>query len=210
MTTASPGTMPVVDVASAWCSSGTSWAGAGLVAALLSAAAVGCTTVAPGRPAHTAGPAAPARTITIPNQVDGFTRSPRLEQQTDVAALAAGVSKSSAGAASNVRSAVYEQGNLASGANAKIFMFVGGTLAHGAAAASFFNFERAYPSAHAVSAGSLPGDAACTTTAVNKESTSMCVWFDQDTFGTLVSPTMTTAELATTMDEVRPSLERES
>ena len=208
MTTASPGTMPVVDVASAWCSSGTSWAGAGLVAALLSAAAVGCTTVAPGRPAHTAGPAAPARTITIPNQVNGFTRSPSLEQQTDVVALAAGVSKSSAGAASNVRSAVYEQGNLASGANAKIFMFVGGTLAHGAAAASFFNFERAYPSAHAVSAGSLPGDAACTTTAVNKESTSMCVWFDQDTFGTLVSPTMTTAELATTMDEVRPSLER--
>jgi hypothetical protein len=140
--------------------------------------------------------------------VDGFTRSPSLEQQTDVVALAAGVSKSSAGAAGNVRSAVYEQGNLASSANAKIFMFVGGTLAHGAAAASFANFELAYPSAHAVSAGSLPGDAACTTTAVNKESASMCVWFDQDTFGTLVSPTMTTAELATTMDEVRPSLER--
>jgi hypothetical protein len=36
----------------------------------------------------------------------------------------------------------------------------------------------------------------------------MCVWFDDGTFGALVSPTMTTAELATTMDEVRPSLER--
>ena len=140
--------------------------------------------------------------------MDGFTRSRSLEQQTDVVALAAGVSKSSAGTASNVRSAVYEQGNLASSANAKIFMFVGGALAHGDAAASFVNFEQAYPSAHAVSAGSLPGDEACTTTAVNKQSTSMCVWFDQDTFGTLVSPTMTIAELATTMDEVRPGLER--
>jgi hypothetical protein len=36
----------------------------------------------------------------------------------------------------------------------------------------------------------------------------MCVWFDNDTFGTVVSPTMTTAKLATTMDTVRPSLEK--
>jgi hypothetical protein len=35
----------------------------------------------------------------------------------------------------------------------------------------------------------------------------MCVWFDNDTFGAVVSPTMTTAKLASTMDAVRPSLE---
>ena len=35
----------------------------------------------------------------------------------------------------------------------------------------------------------------------------MCVWFDNDTFGTVVSPTMTTAKLAATMDQARPSLE---
>jgi hypothetical protein len=207
--------MPVVHVASA----GTSWACTGLVVALLGAGAIGCATVAPRGPAPTARPAAPARTaepgpqaaaITVPNQVDGFTRSPSLEQQLDVAALAAGVSKSSAGSASDVRSAVYEQGNLASSANAKIFMFVGGNLSHGAADASLVNFERSYPTAHAVSADSLPGDAACTATVANKETVSMCVWFDNDTFGTLVSPTMTTAQLATTMDQVRPSLERSS
>ena len=39
------------------------------------------------------------------------------------------------------------------------------------------------------------------------QSASMCVWFDNDTFGALVSPTMTTAKLASTMDAVRPSLE---
>ena len=35
----------------------------------------------------------------------------------------------------------------------------------------------------------------------------MCVWFDNDTFGAVVSPTMTTAKLATTMNEARPNLE---
>jgi len=33
------------------------------------------------------------------------------------------------------------------------------------------------------------------------------VWFDNDSFGELVSPTMTTAKLATTMDSVRANLE---
>ena len=35
----------------------------------------------------------------------------------------------------------------------------------------------------------------------------MCVWFDNDTFGALVSPTMTTTQLASTLSNVRPSLE---
>jgi hypothetical protein len=35
----------------------------------------------------------------------------------------------------------------------------------------------------------------------------MCVWFDNDTFGTVVSPTMTTEKLAATLDSVRPGLE---
>jgi hypothetical protein len=35
----------------------------------------------------------------------------------------------------------------------------------------------------------------------------MCVWFDNDTFGALVSSTMNTANLANTLDHVRPTLE---
>jgi hypothetical protein len=204
--------MPVVHVASAV----TLLVGAGSVA-LLGVGVTGCAavasshvapTAAPATPAHTSEPGPQAAAIAVPNQVDGFTRSPTLEQQLDVAALAASLSKSSAGSASDVRSAVYEQGNVAAGANAKIFMFVGGNLSHGAAVSSLVNFERSYPTAHAFSAGSLPGEAACTATVANEETVSMCVWFDNDTFGALVSPTMTTAQLATTMDQVRPSLER--
>jgi hypothetical protein len=88
-----------------------------------------------------------------------------------------------------------------------MFMFVGGKLAGADPGASIANFEQSYPGAKPVSPGSLGGQAACTETSVNKESASMCVWFDNDTFGTVVSPTMTTAKLATTMDAVRPSLE---
>jgi hypothetical protein len=88
-----------------------------------------------------------------------------------------------------------------------MFMFVGGKLAGADPGASITNFEQTYPGSAAVSPGSLGGQAACTETHLNGQSASMCVWFDNDTFGTVVSPTMTTAKLASTMDTVRPSLE---
>ena len=58
-----------------------------------------------------------------------------------------------------------------------------------------------------VPAGSLGGKAACVTTTANKESVAMCVFFDNDSFGTLVSPTMSSAKLANTLDTVRPGIE---
>jgi len=36
----------------------------------------------------------------------------------------------------------------------------------------------------------------------------MCVWFDNDSFGELVSSTMTPAQLATAMNSVRPNFEQ--
>jgi phage baseplate assembly protein gpV len=120
------------------------------------------------------------------------------------------VVKGSSGQASNVLSAVYAQGNVTPGAgsNQQIFMFVGGHLANSDPAASIARFEQTYPSAQAVSAGSLGGEAECVTTTANNASTAMCVWFDNDSFGTLVSPTMSTAKLANTLDTVRPGIEQ--
>jgi hypothetical protein len=156
-----------------------------------------------------AGPSGPAHEVVAVNTVDGFTRSASLEKQMNVNTLAQNVAKSSSGSASNVQSAVYQQGSTAPGGNAQIFMFVGGKLASADPSASIANFEQSYPSAHVVSAGSLGGKAACTQAKLNNESVSMCVWFDNDTFGAVVSPspTMTIAKLATTLDNVRPSLE---
>jgi hypothetical protein len=156
-----------------------------------------------------AGPSGPAHEVVASSTVDGYTRSADLEKQMKVSSLADTVSKSSSGSASDVKSAVYKQGALTPGAGAaaQMFMFVGGKLAGADPSVSIANFEATYPRAQVVPAGALGGQAACVESTLNNESVSMCVWFDNDTFGALVSPTMTTAKLATTMDSVRPSLE---
>ncbi len=154
------------------------------------------------------GPSGPAHTVVAPQTVDGFSRSANLEKQLNVAGEAQSVAKSSSGQASGVVYGVYQKGSLTVGSsNTQMFMFVGGKLAGADPNASVANFEQQYPGATAVSPGSLGGQEACTTAQVNGESASMCVWFDNDTFGALASPTMTTAKLATTVNEVRPSLE---
>ena len=154
-----------------------------------------------------AGPSGPAHEIVAPATVDGYTRSATLGEQMHVGQLAQGVAKSSGGSASGVMSAVYEQGSVTPGNNAQIFMFVGGKLASADANASITNFAQTYRDVSKVSAGSLQGDAACTETHVDNEEAAMCVWFDNDTFGALVSPTMNTTALASTLTNVRPSLE---
>ena len=116
------------------------------------------------------------------------------------------MAQASGGSASGVVSAVYQQGSL-TGSSAQIFMFVGGKLAGADPGASVTNFEHSYPGSMSVSPGALGGQAACTESQLNGQSVSMCVWFDNDTFGSVISPTMTTAKLGATMDAVRPSLE---
>jgi hypothetical protein len=157
-----------------------------------------------------AGPSGPAHQVVAPQSVDGFTRSANLEKQLDVASEASKVAKASGGQASDVVYGVYQMGSLNPGtdaANTQMFMFVGGKLAGADPSASIANFEQTYSGATAASPGALGGQAACTETHLNGQSASMCVWFDNDTFGTVVSPTMTTAKLASTMDTVRPNLE---
>ncbi len=153
------------------------------------------------------GPSGPAHQVSAPQSVDGFTRSANLEKQLKVKDLANQVAQASSGQASDVVYAVYQQGSITPGSNAQIFMFVGGKLSGADPGASVANFEQTYPGAKAVPAGTLGGEAACAETTRNGQSASMCVWFDNDTFGTVVSPTMTTAKLAATMDAARPGLE---
>jgi hypothetical protein len=156
------------------------------------------------------GPSGPAHEIVAPQTVDGYTRSASLEKQLDVAGEAQKVAKASSGQASALGYGAYQMGDISSvteAANTQMFMFVGGKLAGADPGASITNFEQTYRGSVAVSPGALGGEAACTETHLNGQSASMCVWFDNDTFGALVSPTMTTAKLASTMDTVRPSLE---
>jgi hypothetical protein len=150
------------------------------------------------------GPSGPAHTVSAVPAADGYARSANLEKQMNVAGLASSFTKSSGGQVSDVTSAVYQKGGVN---NPQIFMFVGGKLASSDPNASVQNFEAHYPHAVSVPAGVGGGEAACTVTELRGDSVSMCVWFDNDTFGAFVSPTMTTDKLATTMDAVRPNLE---
>jgi hypothetical protein len=157
-----------------------------------------------------AGPSGPAHSVSTPASLDSYTRNASLEKAVNVNGLREKIIEGSSGQASDVVSAVYAQGNMTPGAGGTgdMFMFVGGHLANSDPASSITSFEQAYPNAKVVYAGALGGEAACTTTVNQGESLSMCVWFDNDSFGTLVSPSMTTAKLANTMVTVRPSVEQ--
>jgi len=177
-------------------------------AALL--ALTGCSPGSSSSPEAAPFSSGPAHTISTPAQLGSFTRDPSLEKELNVAGLQEQVAQGGSGRTSDVLSAVYVQGSGTPGAGGtqQIFMFVGGHLANSNPAVSIASFERTYPDTRAVSAGSLGGKAACVMTTVSHDSVAMCVWFDNDSFGTLVSPTMSMATLAKTLDAVRPGIER--
>ena len=146
----------------------------------------------------------PVHAIQTPARIGSFTRTAGPESATHLA----GVIQISAGQASNVKSAVYESGNPAAGTTVQIIMFIGGHLASAAPATSITGFTQNFAGATVVSAGSLGGQAACAEEGATTASPrSMCVWFDNDTFGEIVSPTMNAATLATVMRTIRPDLE---
>jgi hypothetical protein len=152
----------------------------------------------------------PAHTISTPATLDGYSQSSSLERAMNVDQLRSAVIQGSSGQVSGVKDAVYTRGSVTPGASGdqQVFMFVGGHLTNQDPAFSIASFEQAYPSAKVIPAGSLGGQAACASTTVSNQSVATCVWFDNDSFGTLVSPTMSTAKLANTLDTVRPGLEQ--
>lgn len=149
----------------------------------------------------------PAHTMVTPATIGTYVRTVDLERQTNVAELRDEVIKMSAGHASDVESAVYESGNSAAGNDEQIIMFIGGHLANAAPATSVASFTQKFPGAQVVSAGSLGGKAACVEEGGSADSVSMCAWFDNDSFGEIVSPTMNAPALAKEMLTVRPAVE---
>jgi hypothetical protein len=150
----------------------------------------------------------PVHAMQTPARIGSFARADGMESVTNLAGLRTGVIQGSAGQASNVKSAVYESGNRAAGNTVQVMMFIGGHLASAAPAASITGFTQKFAGAAVVSAGSLGGQAACAEEgATTSSQVSMCIWFDNDSFGEIVSPTMNATTLATVMRTVRPDLE---
>jgi hypothetical protein len=150
----------------------------------------------------------PVHAMQTPARIGSFARADGMESVTNLAGLRTGVIQGSAGQASNVKSAVYESGNRAAGNTVQVMMFIGGHLASATPAASITGFTQKFAGAAVVSAGSLGGQAACAEEgATSSSQVSICAWFDNDSFGEIVSPTMNAATLATVMRTVRPDLE---
>jgi hypothetical protein len=177
------------------------WLGLGGVIVIAAAAIAGV--IKFEFPSHTG----PAHTMFAPDKIGTYTRTVDLEHKADVAALREKVIKMSSGQASGVVSAVYKSGNSAAGNTAQIIMFIGGHLANAAPAASIAGFTQQFPGAKVVSAGALGGKAACVQDGTGANSVAMCAWFDNDSFGEVVSPTMNATALANAMHTVRPSVE---
>ena len=177
------------------------WLGLGGVVVVAAAAIVGI--IKFEFPSHSG----PAHVMTTPAKIGAYARTVDLEHQADVAALKQKVISMSAGQASHVVSAVYESGNSAAGNTAQIVMFIGGHLANADPAASITSFTQQFKGAKVVSAGALGGKAACVQDGTGSNSVAMCAWFDNDSFGEVVSPTMNASALANAMHTVRPSVE---
>jgi hypothetical protein len=177
------------------------WLGLGGVVVIAAAAIVGI--IKFEFPSHSG----PAHAMTIPDKIGAYARTVDLEHEADVTALKQKVIAMSSGQASRVVSAVYESGKASAGNTTQIIMFIGGHLANADPAASITSFTQQFKGAQVVSAGALGGKAACVQDGTGTNSVAMCAWFDNDSFGEVVSPTMNASALASAMRTVRPSVE---
>ena len=151
----------------------------------------------------------PTHKMGTPPQIGSYVRTVDMEKEAKLNQLRNEVIQMSSGQASGVVTAVYESGNSAAGNTVQIVMFIGGHLANAAPASSIGSFLQKFPGATVVSAGTLGGKAACVEE-VPKGSTAVgiCVFFDNDSFGEIISPTMKANVLAGVMRTMRPSLEQ--
>jgi hypothetical protein len=179
------------------------WLALGGVLAVATAAIVAVITIA------FPSSSGPVHSMVTPNSIGSFTRRVALEKQMNLSQLRTDAIHTSSGQASHVVSAAYEKGTATGGASPQIVMFIGGHIANAAPAASISNFIHSFKGATRTAAGIIGGEAACVTASNTGlgGSLAMCTWFDNDSFGVIVSPTMDTAALASAMLTMRPDME---
>src|SRR5487761_816144 len=155
------------------------------------------------------GPSGPAHTLVTPARLGASLRKPQLARQMGVAQLERNILAQSSGAVSHLVSAVYQDGSaVPGGPPPQVMLFIGGRLAGASASASIATFSQHFSHVTHISAGKLGGEAACVPGQASTGGASVCAWFDNDTFGELVSPHMTAAALASELRAIRPSIER--
>jgi hypothetical protein len=180
------------------------WLWTGVAAVLAAAAAVGVTALL------LLHHSAPTDTLVTPTKLGSYVRRPQLEKQMNAKQLQRQVVAKSAGQASHVVSAVYENSAGISGkAPPQIMLFIGGNLAGVSPSGFITSFTQQFKGAVTTSPGSLGGKAACVNTQGSAAgSVALCTWADSDTFGVVASPTMSLSQLSAQMRAIRPGVER--
>jgi hypothetical protein len=179
------------------------WLWTAVAAAVVAAAAVAVT-------AFLMHGSSPSHRLVTPSRLGTFVRRPQIERQMNARQLQQQVVSKSAGQASRVVSAVYENSAGVSGsAPPQIFLFIGGNLTGVSPSGFITSFTDQFKGAQTTSAGSLGGRAACVNTQGSTAgSVALCTWADSDTFGVVASPTMSLTQLAAQMRAIRPQVER--
>lgn len=154
-------------------------------------------------------PGGPRHVLATPDTLGQYVRRPQLEQQMDARGLQRQMIARSAGQASQVRSAVYENRAGVSGKSTpQILLFIGGNLSGTSPADFISSFRGQLRAATLANPGSMGGQAACVNTqSVLPGTVALCAWADNDTFGVLGSPTMHAAQLSAQMRLIRPGVE---
>ncbi len=148
----------------------------------------------------------PAHVLVTPDQIGAYVRRPQLEKQANAAALQRQVIAKSAGQASHVVSAVYED---STGSSPEMILFIAGNLSGVSASGFISSFTQQSKGSFVTSPGSLGGSAACVNAQASVPgSVALCTWADNDTFGVVASLTMNATRLATEMRAMRPMVER--
>jgi hypothetical protein len=143
-----------------------------------------------------------AHAISTPAALGSFTR-----QQADATAeqLKKQIVTAARGDVKNVVAAVYQR-KSGSGGSPQIVVFIGGNLAGSASASSLIGaYMTGLQGAFTTSAGKLGGQAACAPGLGSRPAE--CAWADGDTFGVVVSATLTSSALADEMRLMRPLVE---
>jgi hypothetical protein len=176
------------------------WIGAGLLAV----AGVVVAVVLLG-----AGPAGPSHTLVTPARLGAYQQRPALARQMGVRQLEKNIMAQSSGQVSQLVSAVYQDGVTKAGGPApQVMFFIGGKLAGSSPDASVKSFAQHFRGAAQTNPGGLGGRAACVPGQPSTGGAAVCAWFDNDTFGELVSLNMTASALASELRTIRPSIER--
>jgi len=145
---------------------------------------------------------AAAHQVILPASINGYVKQPP-SASAPATALRNKIVSAARGEVSRVVAAVYERSTgPGTSSGPQVIVFIGGNLSGGNFISDFMATMRGSVS---VNAGSLHGQAACAPG--SRGGPAECAWADNDTFGVLVSATLTVQGLAQELQQMRPLVE---